>query len=62
MHLRRAALRAMFTSLRALLIRTDDPMLDLCLHPRVEDGTRPVTSDECDLLRLTSVARRWLPR
>jgi hypothetical protein len=59
MHLRRAALRAMFTSLRALLIRADDPTLDLRLPPRVEDGTRPVTSDERDLLRLTSVTRGW---
>lgn len=59
MHLRRAALRAMFASLRALLIRNDDPTLDLRLPPRVEDGTRPVTCDERDLLRLASVTRGW---
>ena len=60
MHLRRSALRAMFTSLRALMIRTDDPTLDLALPPRVENGTRPVTSDERDLLRLSSVTRGWV--
>jgi hypothetical protein len=38
---------------------SDDPTLDLRLPPRVEDGTRPVTSDERDLLPLTSVTRGW---
>lgn len=59
MHLRRSALRAMFSSLRVLMLRGDDPTLDLHLPPRVEHGNRPVTTDERDLLRLASVTGGW---
>lgn len=59
MHLRRSALRAMFSALRSLLLRTDDPTVGLTLPRRARTGTRPVSETERDLLRLSSVTRGW---
>ena len=64
MHLRRAAVRLLFSEGRRLGLVVHDPTLDMSLPPRTKTSTRPLTDDEIALCRshaLTTLSATRVP-
>ncbi len=55
MHLRRSGLRLLFRTARAMGLVESDPTLDLALPPRSSLKTRPLTTDEVEVCRASSL-------